>query len=58
MIERGLYSHERAKEIRAAGEAAATRTESRQAPFHEDWSDMVPHPAWPIPKVAAWWDRG
>lgn len=55
MTERGDYSPEKAEAIRAAGISAVARMEARQAPFHEDWSDMVPDPAWPIPEVAKSW---
>jgi len=56
-VEIGLFSADKAAQIRAEGERAIERIESWSPPFDEGWEHWRPTPAWPTPQLPYGWDR-
>ena len=56
-VEIGLFSRERADEIRAEGERAVERIEAWTSPFDEGWESWRPDPEWPLPELPEDWDQ-
>lgn len=56
-VELGLFSPEKAAEIRAEGERAIERIETRTSPYDEDWEAWRPDPRWPRPAISDGWER-
>jgi hypothetical protein len=56
-VEVGLFARERADGIRAEGERAIERIEAWEPPFSEEWENWRPDSAWPLPQIAAGWDK-
>jgi uncharacterized protein DUF402 len=50
-VEQGLFSAERASEIRRAGEGALETIARRAPPFDADWASWRPQPTWDIPTL-------
>lgn len=56
-VELGIFTAEKAAEIRAEGERAVERIESWTSPFDAGWERWRPNPGWPVPELPDNWDR-
>jgi uncharacterized protein DUF402 len=52
----GLYSHEKAREIRAQGEKAVQTLRTERRAFYTAWINWQPNAAWKIPRLASAWN--
>lgn len=55
-VARGVYTRERAREIRRAAECALQRLLKREPPLDEPWKDWRPDPAWGTPSPPECWE--
>ncbi len=53
----GVYSPERARQIRADGERAIEMVLSRRRSMYEKWKLWEPNPQWGLPILSPLWDR-
>jgi hypothetical protein len=54
-VEVGLFTPQKAREIRAEGERVIERLEAWTAPFDEGWENWRPDPDWPLPSLPDGW---
>jgi hypothetical protein len=53
----GVYSAEKANNIRAEGEKAVRLITSERRSLYEEWKTWQANPQWEIPKLSSHWDR-
>jgi len=53
----GLYTPDKAAQIRAEGEQVVQSIEAWRAPFDEAWENWRPDPDWQLPSVPDGWER-
>jgi Protein of unknown function (DUF402) len=56
-VDVGLFTQQKAEEIRAEGERAIERIEAWTAPFAEGWEAWQPDREWLLPELDEGWDR-
>jgi len=55
-VAKGIFTTDRAADIRRSGEAALERLLARQAPFDERWEDWRPPSSWGVPALPDAWE--
>jgi hypothetical protein len=55
-VETGRYTSREAEQIRQHGDEALARMASKRPPLHDDWSELEPDAAWPVPVLPAGWE--
>jgi len=53
----GLFTAREAERFREDGERAVKRLVNREPPFHREWTDWRPDPAWTNPELPDGWDH-
>jgi Protein of unknown function (DUF402) len=56
-VDVGLFTPEKAREIRTEGERVIERVEAWASPFDESWENWTPNPDWRLPQVPDGWGR-
>ena len=56
-VDVGLFSPQKAAEIRAEGERVVQRIGAWSAPFNEGWENWRPDPDWPLPSLPDGWAK-